>query len=197
MTKTIEFYFDFGSPTAYLAYKRLIQLQGQYGAKIEFRPMLLGGIFKATGNMSPVMIPAKGQYMGRFDLPRFARRYQVDFNHNPNFPINTLYLMRGYIAAEQMGVGTNYLEVMFNAMWVDEKNMGDMSIVTEVLSNAGIDAEKLLMLANTPEVKTTLIEATEAAVARGIFGAPTMFIGDEMYFGQDRLDFVEESLQTP
>ncbi len=195
MTKTIEFYFDFGSPTAFLAYKRLIQLQGQYGAKIKFKPILLGGVFKETGNMSPIMIPLKGQYMGRFDLPRFAKRYGVDFNHNPNFPINTLYLMRGYIAASKMQKSTEYLEAVFNAMWIDQKNMGDIAIVKDTLIAAGINADELLSAANDADVKSELIEATEAAVKRGIFGAPTMFIGEEMYFGQDRLDFVEEELQ--
>ena len=196
MTKRIEFYFDFGSPTAYLAYKRLIQLQGQYGSNIEYHPMLLGGIFKATGNMSPIMIPAKGQYMSRYDLPRFTKRYNIEFNHNPNFPINTLYLMRGYIAAERIGKTAEYLNAVFTAMWVDQQNMGDVDVIKTVLDNANIDAETILKSAATPEIKSALIEKTEAAVARGIFGAPTMFIENEMYFGQDRLDFVEEVLQA-
>lgn len=196
MTKTIEFYFDFGSPTAYLAYRRLIQLQGQYGAKIEYCPMLLGGIFKATGNNSPIMVPAKGQYMGRYDLPRFAKRYDVEFNHNPHFPINTLYLMRGFLAAEEMGKSPEYLNAVFSAMWIDQQNMGDIDTVKTVLNIANIDAEVLLQMSETAAIKSALIEKTEAAVKRGIFGAPTMFMSDEMYFGQDRLDFIEENLQA-
>jgi 2-hydroxychromene-2-carboxylate isomerase len=196
MTKTIEFYFDFGSPTAYLAYRRLIQLQGQYGAKIEYCPMLLGGIFKATGNNSPIMVPAKGQYMGRYDLPRFAKRYDVEFNHNPHFPINTLYLMRGFLAAEEMGKSPEYLNAVFSAMWIDQQNMGDIDTVKTVLNIANIDAEALLQMSETAAIKSALIEKTEAAVKRGIFGAPTMFMSDEMYFGQDRLDFIEENLQA-
>lgn len=196
MTKTIEFYFDFGSPTAYLAYRRLIQLQGQYGAKIEYCPMLLGGIFKATGNNSPIMVPAKGQYMGRYDLPRFAKRYDVEFNHNPHFPINTLYLMRGFLAAEEMGKSPEYLNAVFSAMWIDQQNMGDIDTVKTVLNIANIDAEALLQISETAAIKSALIEKTEAAVKRGIFGAPTMFMSDEMYFGQDRLDFIEENLQA-
>jgi 2-hydroxychromene-2-carboxylate isomerase len=195
MTKTVEFYFDFGSPTAYLAYKRLMQLNDQYDMHVEFKPMLLGGVFKATGNSSPVMIPAKGQYMGQYDLPRFAKRYQVPFNHNPHFPINTLYLMRGYFAADEASKAGEYREAVFNAMWIDQKNMGDMTVVQSVLEENSIDANLIFAKAETPEIKTTLIKQTEEAVNRGIFGAPTMFIGSEMYFGQDRLDFIEEEVR--
>lgn len=194
MSATLEFYFDFGSPTAYLAHKRLGQLATRYGLDVIYRPMLLGGVFKATGNSSPIVIPAKGQYMMEHDLPRFARRYGVEMNANPFFPINTLNLMRAAIAAERLGCATRFNAVVYDAVWVHEKNMGDNAVVSAVLTEHDLDAEALLALSQEPDVKAELISRTEAAVARGIFGAPTMFMGNEMYFGQDRLDFVEEAL---
>jgi 2-hydroxychromene-2-carboxylate isomerase len=195
VTKSVEFYFDFGSPTAYLAYRRLRQLAQAYGLRIEYRPMLLGGVFKATGNTSPVAIPAKGQYMLQYDLPRFARRYGVTLRFNPHFPINTLNLMRGAIAAQRLGCFDTYVDAVYEATWVGEKNMGDPEVVAATLAAAGLDAEALLALSQDPQVKSELAEATEAAVARGVFGAPTLFMDGEMYFGQDRLDFIEEALR--
>lgn len=195
MSRTVEFYFDFGSPTAYLAYRRLRQLAQAYGLTIEYRPMLLGGVFKATGNTSPVTIPAKGEYMLKHDLPRFARRYGVPLNFNPHFPINTLNLMRGAIAATRLGCLEAYADAVYDAVWVGEKNMGDPEVVTATLTAAGLDAGALLALSQEPDVKAELVNATEEAVARGVFGAPTLFMDGEMYFGQDRLDFIEEALR--
>ncbi len=194
MTKHIEFYFDFGSPTAYLAYCRLGQLAKQYGLAIQYRPMLLGGVFKGAANTSPITVPAKGKYMLEQDLPRFARRYDVPLNFNPHFPINTLNLMRGVIAAEQLDCLEAYLQAIFKAVWINSKNMGEVETVTKVLTEAGLDAQAIINSSQTPEVKAELISNTEAAVARGVFGAPTMFMDDAMYFGQDRLDFIEEAL---
>lgn len=195
MSRTVEFYFDFGSPTAYLAYRRLRQLAQAYGLAIEYRPMLLGGVFKATGNSSPVAIPAKGEYMLKHDLPRFARRYGVPLNFNPHFPINTLNLMRGAIAAMRLGCFEAYADAVYDAVWVGEKDMGDPEVVAATLTAAGLDAGALLALSQEPEVKGELVKATEEAVARGVFGAPTLFMDGEMYFGQDRLDFIEEALR--
>jgi 2-hydroxychromene-2-carboxylate isomerase len=194
MSKSLEFYFDVGSPTAYLAWRRLWQLREQYGLEIVYRPMLLGGIFKATGNASPVSIPAKGDYMLQHDLPRFALRYAVDLNLNPHFPINTLPLMRSAIAAQHQDCIEDYLDAVFPAIWVDGKNMGDSEIIAAVLRDAGMDMDALLTASQDPAVKQGLIEATEAAAARGVFGAPTMYLDGEMFFGQDRLDFIEERL---
>ena len=146
MSRTVEFYFDFGSPTAYLAYRRLRQLAQAYGLTIEYRPMLLGGVFKATGNTSPVAIPAKGEYMLKHDLPRFARRYGVPLNFNPHFPINTLNLMRGAIAAMRLGCFDAYADAVYDAIWVGEKNMGDPDVVADTLTAAGLDADALLGL---------------------------------------------------
>lgn len=194
MSKTLEFYFDFGSPTTYLAHKRLLQLQDQYELDVHYRPILLGGLFKATGNASPVTVPAKGQYMLQSDLPRFCRRYGVVLNFNPHFPINTLNLMRGAIAAEQLGVAPHYNDVVFDAVWVHQENMGDPEVVMRVLEGSGLDASGLMQATQDSKIKEQLVSETEKAVERGAFGAPTMFIDDEMFFGQDRLDFVEEML---
>jgi 2-hydroxychromene-2-carboxylate isomerase len=194
MTKTVEFYFDVGSPTAYLAYKRLLQLNEQYKCSIKYHPILLGGIFKATGNNSPIMVPAKGRYMD-MDMPRYAKMYGVPLKMNPHFPINTLNLMRGAIAALDTDYFQIYLEAVFNAIWIDGKDMGDLDIVTSVLSSAGLDASIILELTQDPKIKDKLISNTEWAVERGLFGAPTMFIGGEMFFGQDRLHFIEAELK--
>ena len=196
MSKTVEFYFDVGSPTAYLAHKRLGQLSAQYELQVRYIPMLLGGVFKATGNASPVTIPAKGKYMLEQDLPRFAQRYGVPLNFNPHFPINTLNLMRGAIAAGRLGCLEAYVNLAFDAVWVQEKNMGDPVVLSQALSEAGLDAEGLVALSQDPEVKAELLANTEAAVARGVFGAPTLFMDGAMYFGQDRLDFIEAALQA-
>jgi 2-hydroxychromene-2-carboxylate isomerase len=196
MTKSLEFYFDVGSPTAYLAHKRLGQLSAGYALSVDYTPMLLGGVFKATGNNSPVAIPAKGHYMMAHDLPRFARRYGVALNVNPYFPINTLNLMRGAIAAQRLNCSDTYVDAVYDAIWVQGKNMGDPAIVAAVLAEHDLDAVALLELSQTPEIKSALIANTEAAVARGVFGTPTFFMEGNMYFGQDRLDFVEEALQA-
>ena len=195
MSKNLEFYFDFGSPTAFLAHKRLQQLKEQYELEIDYKPMLLGGVFKATGNTSPVAIPAKGVYMNQYDLPRFAKRYGVQLNFNPHFPINTLNLMRAALACQQLGCFEAYVDVVYTAVWEDGKNMGEIDVVSEVLQAAGLDAETIIAQSQDPAIKAALISATEAAVERGALGAPTMFMDGEMYFGQDRLDFIEEALQ--
>ena len=194
MTTTLDFYFDVGSPTAYLAWQRLLQLREQYDLSINFKPMLLGGVFKATENVSPVANPAKGAYMATMDMPRFAARYGVPLAFNPHFPVNTLGLQRGAIAALAAGCLEAYLAAVYPAMWIDGKDMGDVEVVKAVLEQAGLDAQGLLAATQDPEVKAALISNTEEAVSRGAFGAPTMYIGEEMFFGQDRLDFVEERL---
>jgi len=195
VTKTVEFYFDVGSPTAYLAHKRLQQLQAQYGCEILYRPILLGGLFKATGNSSPVSVPAKGHYMMALDLPRYAALYDVPLNNNSHFPINTLNLMRGAVAAINSDYFADYIDTVFNAIWVDGKNMADIDVVTEVLGSAELNVNVILASTQDPDVKATLIQNTEVAVQRGLFGAPTLFVEGEMFFGQDRLQFVEAAIQ--
>jgi 2-hydroxychromene-2-carboxylate isomerase len=194
MPSTIEFWFDFGSPTTYLAHTQMPQVAADTGAEVRYMPMLLGGVFKATGNQSPLMVPAKGRWMGG-DLQRFARRYRVPFQFNPHFPINTLTLMRGAVGLQmrQPERFMTYVDAMFNAMWVEPVNLGDAAVLAATLRTAGFDADAFQALVTDAEVKARLIANTESAVARGAFGAPTFFVGDEMFFGQDRLDFVREA----
>lgn len=196
MTRAVEFYFDVGSPAAYLAWTQLPKIVQQAGCEIEYRPFLLGGVFQATGNRSPMEVPAKGQYM-QDDLQRFARRYGVPFRHNPHFPINTLTLMRGALGLQMREPQrmVPYVDAVYRAIWVDGKNMNDPATVAGVLQQAGFDQDKLLALAQDPAVKDELKVVTQEAVARGAFGAPTFFVGDQMFWGQDRLDFVKEALQ--
>jgi 2-hydroxychromene-2-carboxylate isomerase len=194
MNKQLDFYFDFGSPTAYLAHKRLQTLQQKYNLSVTYKPVLLGGIFKATGNNSPVAIPAKGNYMLQYDLPRFVERYQVEMRFNSHFPINTLTLMRGAIAAAELGIADHYTDIIYNGIWAQEKNLGNIEILSSHLNDNDINSDTLLTLAQTPAVKTQLITNTEAAISLGLFGVPTIFLDEAMYFGQDRLDFIEEVL---
>lgn len=195
MSKSVEFYFDFGSPTSYLAYTQLPAICAATGAELIYRPVLLGGVFQATGNASPIAIPAKGRYT-LIDMQRFARRYGVPMKMNPFFPINTLTLMRAATAV-QMRRPERFealLDCMFKGMWVDALNLGEVAVLGRVLSEAGFDPQELLALTADQEVKDALKANTEAAIKRGMFGAPTMFVGNEMFFGQDRLDFVREAL---
>jgi 2-hydroxychromene-2-carboxylate isomerase len=194
-TKTVEFFFDFGSPTTYLAHTQLPQLQRDTGAEVVYRPMLLGGVFKATGNSSPVTVPAKGRWMGT-DIARFAKRYGVPFSFNPHFPINTLTLMRGAVGLQlrQPAQFMAYVNAVFDALWVQPRNLGEPGEVAAVVAAAGITPEAFMALVADPEVKAALVASTDEAVARGVFGAPTFFVGSDMFFGQDRLDFVRSAL---
>ena len=193
--KTIEFFFDFGSPTTYLAHTQLPRIARETGATLVYRPMLLGGVFKATGNASPVTVPAKGRWMGQ-DIARWALRWGVPFNFNPHFPINTLTLMRGAAGLQlrQPEHFGRYVDAVFDAMWARPRNLGDAAEVAAVLQQIGIEPEAFLALVADPDVKAALAANTEEAVRRGVFGAPTCFVGEDMFFGQDRLDFVREAL---
>lgn len=190
--KTIEFLFDVGSPTTYLAHKRIPELIARTGVEVAYVPVLLGGIFKATGNASPVTVPAKGVYMGA-DMARFAKKFGVSLNMNPHFPINTITMMRMLAGLVGEDAFPGLVDTLFDAMWKGRKNMGDPEVLGAVLTGAGFEPAELLALAESPEAKDRLKTNTEAAVARGAFGAPTFFVGEEMFFGQDRLDFVEEA----
>ncbi|NIF25045.1 2-hydroxychromene-2-carboxylate isomerase [Pantoea sp. Tr-811] len=195
MSKTVEFHFDLGSPASYLAWTQLPALCARHGARLEYRPMLLGGVFQATGNASPAMIPAKGRYMFT-DLGRFAQRYGVPFGFPPGFPINTLALMRGAMGV-QMRSPERFeavLAALFNGLWAQRRNLGVLDVLDDTLLQAGFEPEAFHALAADAEVKAELKRVTELAVARGVFGAPTCFVGQEMFFGQDRLDFVEAAL---
>jgi 2-hydroxychromene-2-carboxylate isomerase len=195
--RTVEFFFDFGSPTAYLAWTQLPRIALECRAEIAWRPMLLGGVFKATGNQSPVTIPAKGKWMFG-DMARWARRYGVTLAMNPWFIINTLPLMRGAVGYQlrEPARFLPYVDLMFRAMWEKPVNLGDPSVIAATLSAAGFDAHAFATMIGDAEVKAKLIADTEEAVRRGVFGAPAMFVGDEMFFGQDRLDFVKDALRA-
>jgi 2-hydroxychromene-2-carboxylate isomerase len=193
MTKAVEFLFDFGSPTSYLAYKQLPKIAARHGARIIWTPILLGGVFKATGNASPVTVPLKARYMNG-DLARFAKRYGVVLNFNTHFPVNTLPLMRGAVAYQTTNQFDIYVNAMFDAMWAHPRNLNDQAEIAHVLNDIGIEPGDFVARIDRPDVKEKLKANTEGAVARGVFGAPTFFVEGEMFFGQDRLDFVEEHL---
>jgi len=196
MSGQIEFYFDFGSPNAYLAYTQLPALAERHGAAVVWRPMLLGGVFQATGNRSPAEVPAKGRWSCG-DIQRWVRRYGIEFRHNPHFPVNTLALMRGAVGLQRRGdraAFLRYVDAMFRAMWIDGRNLADPAEVAAAVGQAGFDPEDIRALTADPEVKAELKARTEEAVARGVFGAPTFFVHDELIFGQDRLHFVEDAL---
>ena len=194
MARTLEFYFDYGSPYSYLADTQVEAIAKRAGAKLERKPMLLGGVFKATGNHSPVEIPAKSKWSA-FDMPMWAHHYGVPFNRNPHFPVNTLALMRGAAAAQLDGVFEKYHPAMFKAMWVDGRNLNDVTEVAAVLTGAGLDARKFGQRIQDQDVKDRLKETSDAAVVRGVFGAPTCFVDNMMFFGNDRLPFVELALK--
>ena len=196
MAPSVEFFFDVGSPTAYLAWTQLPALCRAENAALVFRPMLLGGVFQATGNSSPVTVPAKGRYMN-IDIARHAQRYGVPLTINPHFPINTLTLMRAAAGVQlrQPERFDAYLHAVFDAMWVRPLDLNQPAEVAKAWHAGGFDPASTLALAGEAEVKNTLRATTEEAVARGVFGAPTMFVGEQMFFGQDRLDFVREALR--
>lgn len=195
MSKTVEFFFDLGSPASYLAWTQLARLRAAHGASVVLRPMLLGGVFQATGNSSPVTVPAKARYTC-IDFQRYAARYGVTLRFSQHFPINTLTLMRGAVAVQrhQPERFEDYLAAMFTALWVDARNLGDPAVVAQVLVEAGFEPDAFAAWVGDAQVKEALKSVTEEAVRRGVFGAPTFFVGDEMFFGQDRLPFVEDAL---
>lgn len=192
-----EFLFDFGSPNAYLAYRVIPEIEARTGARFTYTPILLGGLFKLTGNQSPMAafasIPNKLAYE-MLEVRRFVERHQVPFAMNPYFPVNTLALMRGAVAAGLEGVLAPYVEAVFRSMWETPKKMDDPAVMAAVLSEAGLDAERLIARSKDEDVKARLLGNTEEAAARGAFGSPTFFMGTEMFFGKDRLRDVEEEI---
>ena len=196
--KTLELIFDFGSPNAYLTLKVLPGLLARTGASLVITPCLLGGIFKATGNKAPMIqyagAPAKLAYE-RLEMQRFIERHGLSkFCLNPHFPVNTLTIMRGAIVAEDEGRLTDYVEAVNRAMWEEGLKMDDPEVIAAFLSANGFDGPRMLARTQEADIKATLARNTEAAVERGVFGIPTFFVGDEMFFGKDRLDQVEEAL---
>ncbi|MFU2330083.1 2-hydroxychromene-2-carboxylate isomerase [Pseudomonas sp. NFX98] len=196
MSKTVEFYFDLGSPATYLAYTQLPKICEQTDSQLIYIPFLLGGVFKATGNASPATIPAKGRYMFQ-DLDRYAKRYGVTLKYNPHFPINTLMLMRA-VTGMQLRHPLRFaafIDCLFKALWVEGRSLDEPATVAAVLTQNGFDPNEVLALTADEEVKAALKDNTEKAVQRGVFGAPSMFVDDQLFFGQDRLDFVLEALR--
>jgi 2-hydroxychromene-2-carboxylate isomerase len=197
LTRTApQFMFDVGSPNAFLSHQAIPAIEARTGAKFEYVPVLLGGIFKATNNKSPAESLAGVKNKREFheiETRRFVRRFQVKpFVMNPFFPVNTLGLMRAAIAAQFEGVFEKYVDAAFHHMWAEPKKMDDPAVALQALSDSGLDAAKLFARAQDADVKGRLIENTQLAVARGAFGSPTFFVGDEMFFGKEQLREVEE-----
>lgn len=195
MSRPVEFFFDVGSPASYLAWTQLPSLCAQAGATLLYKPMLLGGVFLATGNASPAAVPAKGAHSA-VDLGRFARRYGVPLTMNPHFPVNTLYLMRAVTGVQlrEPARFEAFLGIVFRALWIQALNLNLPELTAATFEAGDFSAADIDRLVADPGVKATLRATTDEAVGRGVFGAPTMFVGDEMFFGQDRLDFVREAL---
>ena len=196
--KVIEFIFDFGSPNAYLVLKVLPQIADAHGAEIKLLPCLLGGIFKATGNQAPLFafagIKGKLDY-DRLEMMRFAQKHGLSgFKMNPHFPINTLALMRGMVAAQHLDVANTYVDAVLGGMWEDGEKMDDPEVFLARLNRSGLNGQQLIELSNTADIKGELVANTEAAVARGVFGIPTFFVGDQMFFGKERIAQIVELL---
>lgn len=194
----IEFLFDFGSPNAYLSHLVLPAIERRNAVKFDYVPILLGGVFKLTGNRSPAESNAgirnKPEYQ-RLEVERFVRRHAISrYRPNPFFPVNTLTLMRGAIAARELGIFKRYVDEIFRHMWADPKKLDDPEILSAALAESDLPAGRLLELAQTSAVKEALVAKTQQAVNRGAFGAPTFFVDDEIYFGKDRLRDVEEAI---
>jgi 2-hydroxychromene-2-carboxylate isomerase len=190
----VRFLFDVGSPTAYLAWKRLPKIAARTGATVEHVPILLGGIFKSTGNAPPGTIAAKGRWMAD-DMAIWAKLDGTAFAMNPKFPFNTTAMMRGCVAAKRRGEFEAYTDAVFAGMWRDARDMGDLVVLAGVISAAGLDAAAYGAAIEDPSVKDELRANTEGAVAAGVFGAPSFFVGDRLFFGQDRTHFVEMALK--
>lgn len=194
----VKFIFDFGSPNAYLCHQVLPAISARTGAEFEYVPVLLGGIFKLTGNQSPATafaaIKNKPDY-DKLELRRFIQRHGITkFAMNPHFPVNTLQLMRGAVAAQSLGILAPYVDAIYAGMWERGLKLDDPAVFQSTLVEAGLPADALLELIKTDPIKSGLMASTEAAVAAGTFGSPTFFVGDEIFFGKDRLRDVEEEI---
>ncbi len=191
----LEYFFDYVSPFAYLADSQLPALAERTGTEIVYRPFFLGGVMQAAKNSPPITVPNKGKYMFA-DIERWARRYGVEANPNPHFPVNTLHAMRAAVAALGDERFRDFHRAMFRAVWAEGKNLADEGVLRAAIDAAGLDGAVIVARAKEQDVKDALRRNSEEAVERGAFGAPTFFVGDEMFWGNDRLDFVEEALKT-
>jgi len=198
MTKTVDFYFDFASPNAYLSHQVVPGIEERTGAKFNYIPVLLGGIFKATNNKPPMEaffgILNKNEYQS-VEMKRFQERHGIDkFKMNPHFPVMSLQIIRGAVGAQQDGYLDKYIDEVLKHMWEEPKKMDDPEVIKEAFTESGFDADRLMNQMQDPDIKAQLIENTENAVKRGTFGIPTFFVGDDIYFGKDTLWQVEEAL---
>jgi 2-hydroxychromene-2-carboxylate isomerase len=200
MTPKVEFHFDFGSPNAYFAHKVIPGIEQRTGAKFEYVPILLGGVFKLTNNQPPMVqfkdVKAKSDYM-KIEIVRFIRKHGLTkFRMNPHFPVNTVQIMRGAVAAGEDGQLPKYIDAVFRHMWEDGLKMDDPEVIRAALDAAGLDAARTLDRIQEQDVKDRLLKNTEGSVARGTFGAPTFFVGNEIFFGKDKLRDVEEHIEA-
>ena len=198
-SSAVEFHFDFGSPNAYLSHRVIPDIERRTGVKFEYVPILLGGVFKLTNNRSPAEslagIRNKPEYE-RLEMERFIRRHRLErFRFNPHFPVNTLALMRGAVAARTLGVFERYVDEMFRHMWEEPKKLDDPAVLRAALEESGLDAARLFELAQDPAIKQAVQDSTSRSVERGSFGSPTFYVGNDIYFGKDRLRDVEEAIQ--
>jgi 2-hydroxychromene-2-carboxylate isomerase len=194
----VQFLFDFGSPNAYLSHKVIPEIEARTGAKFEYVPVLLGGVFKLTNNKPPMVafggIKNKMEYE-QLEMRRFIARHKLSkFQFNPNFPVNTLAIMRTAVAAQAAGELRRYVDAVFGFMWETGRKMDDPEVIRASLAEAGLDADRLIAAAQTLEIKDQLMRSTSEAVDRGVFGSPSFFVGDELFFGKDRLSDVEEEI---
>ena len=192
--KTVDFYFDLSSPYSYLAATQLGPVAARHGATIAWKPVVLAAVFKATGNTMPAACAAKAQHM-LVDLARWAKRYDVPFTMSSHFPLNTIKPERLIVAAGAARAGDLAL-ALFQGMWADDRNIADEAVMRAIVEAQGLDANALLAAIETPAVKDALRANTDEAIARGMFGAPAMYVGDELFWGNDRLDFVEDALRA-
>ena len=195
---TVEFHFDFGSPNAYFCHKLIPEVEARTGVTFEYIPVLLGGVFKLTNNKPPMVqfegIRNKPEY-NRLETERFIARHRLTaYNRNPHFPVNTVQIMRGAVVAEAGGFFSDYVDAVFHHMWEDPKKMDDPEVIRMALDASGLNGEGILARIQDQEIKDRLLQNTEASVTRGTFGSPTFFVGDDIYFGKDRLRDVEEAI---
>ncbi len=200
MTPQVEFHFDFGSPNAYLSHLVIPAIEARTGVKFSYVPILLGGVFKATHNVSPAVslkgIKNKPEYY-TLETKRFLKKHAITaYKMNPHFPVNTLQLMRGAVFAQTQDYFTQYVEAVYQHMWAEPKKMDEADVISAALIASGLPAEAILAGMQQPEIKQQLIKNTEDSVTRGVFGSPSFFVGDELFFGKDKLVEVEEEIQA-
>ncbi len=200
MTVKVEFHFDFGSPNTYYSHRVIPSIEERAGVSFDYVPILLGGVFKATNNKSPMEalagIKNKAEYKA-LETKRFVEKHSLwNFRFNPQFPVNTLHIMRAAIYAIESGIGKEYIETMYQCMWEKELNMAAPELISQALAEAGLDAEKIMAGSVEPRIKQRLIENTQASVSRGTFGSPTFFVGNQIFFGKDKLADVENEIMS-